>query len=264
MNLNAESLLEMILRAGSALLVLFIASFIIRWVMSLVKAGLDKSERVDGLLQSLTESVVHKVLWVLFILVAAGQVGIDVGPFVAGLGVSGFILGFAFKDALGNLAAGIMISLTKPFQVGHFIETAGVAGTVSGLDLMATTISTGDNKKVIVPNSCVWGAAVTNYSANETRRVDMVVGVAYGADLNKTKDVIATTLKEIPQILAEPAVTIEVVELADSSVNFVVRPWCKTADYWGVHFAAHKQLKEALDAADIEIPFPQLDVHTSQ
>ena len=186
---------------------------------------------------------------------------IDIAPLIAGLGVTGFILGFAFQESLANLAAGVMISLNRPFTVGDFVEVSGGTGVVKELNMMATTLSTPDNKVVIVPNKAVWGSAITNYTAMDTRRVDMVVGISYGADISKAKEVITKVIEGIDQCLADPAPMVEVVEMADSSVNLVARPWSKTADYWDVFFAFHHQIKVALDEAGIEIPFPQMDVH---
>jgi len=248
---------------ATAILVLIIGGMVIGWALTQCRKAMDHSDRFDELLKSLCMSVLHKVLWIMVLMVALRQLGVDMAPFITGLGVSGFILGFAFKDALGNLAAGVMISINRPFRIGDLIETAGQLGVVTALDLMATSMKTGDNKKIIIPNNSIWGGAITNHSANDTRRVDMVVGIAYGANINQAKETISETLKTIAPILSAPAPVIEVVQMADSSVNLVVRPWCKTPDYWAVHFEAHQKLKEALDKAGIEIPFPQLDVHTA-
>jgi small conductance mechanosensitive channel len=175
--------------------------------------------------------------------------------------VTGFIIGFAFQESLGNLASGMMIALNEPFRVGDYVEVGGNSGTVKDMNMMATTLSTPDNKKVVVPNKNVWGSPITNYTALETRRVDLTAGISYGADINKAKEVILGVLKDQAAVLDDPAPTVEVIEMADSSVNLVVRPWCKTADYWSVVFSVNHAIKEALDEAGIEIPFPQMDVH---
>jgi len=200
-------------------------------------------------------------MWVIVLMIGLSQLGIDIGPMVAGLGVTGFVLGFAFQESLSNLASGFMILLNRPFEVGHYIEAAGTAGTVKELTMMATTLNSPDNKKVTIPNRAIWGGTITNYSAEDTRRVDLVVGIGYGADIGKAKEVIMGALTANEQVLADPEPVVEVVEMADSSVNLVVRPWANTDDYWAVYFALNHSIKEALDAEGLEIPFPQMDVH---
>jgi small conductance mechanosensitive channel len=154
-----------------------------------------------------------------------------------------------------------MIALNQPFQVGDFVEVGGVPGVVDETNMMATTLHSPDNKKIVVPNRSVWGSTITNYSALDTRRVDLVMGISYSSDIGKAKEVILSVLKGNEMVLDDPGPTVEVVEMADSSVNLVVRPWCKTADYWKVYFSVNRAAKEALDQAGIEIPFPQMDVH---
>jgi small conductance mechanosensitive channel len=192
---------------------------------------------------------------------ALPRLGVDVGPLIAGLGVAGFIIGFAFQESLGNMAAGLMIVLNKPYQIGNYIEAAGSSGSVKELNMMATTLLTPDNKKIIIPNSKVWGDSITNYSAMPTRRVDMTVGISYGSDIGKAIETIKSIIDADDRILNDPGPMIEVVELGDSSVNLCVRPWCNTGDYWSVYFDTTRKMKESLDAAGIEIPFPQMDIH---
>jgi len=242
-------------------LILIIGKFVIKAICKSLSASLKKSGRVSELLESFLVNVTSKVLWVVVIMLAIQKLGVEIGPLVAGLGVTGFIVGFAFQESLGNLAAGIMIALNQPFQVGNFVEVAGISGAVDEMNMMATTLHTPDNKKVVVPNGKVWGSTITNYTAHETRRVDLVVGISYSSDIGKAKEVIHSVLKQHEKVLADPESTVEVVEMADSSVNFVVRPWCKTEDYWNVYFGVTRAVKEAFDQAGIEIPFPQMDVH---
>jgi small conductance mechanosensitive channel len=223
--------------------------------------SIKKSGRVSELLESFIVNVTGKVLWVVVIMIAIQRFGIEIGPLIAGLGVTGFIIGFACQESLANLAAGIMIALNQPFQVGDLVELSGVTGFVDETNMMATTLHTPDNKKIVAPNGSVWGSTITNYTALDTRRVDLIMGVSYSSDIGKAKDVIHSALKGNELVLDNPESTVEVVEMADSSVNLVVRPWCKTADYWGVFFSVNRAVKEALDQAGIEIPFPQRDVH---
>ncbi|MBT4096740.1 MAG: mechanosensitive ion channel [Gemmatimonadetes bacterium] len=243
------------------LVILLIGSVVIRTICKVTRRILVSADRVSEILENFTVDVLNKTLWIFLLMVALSQMGIDVMPMIAGLGVAGFIIGFAFQESLGNLAAGLMVLLNQPFKIGDFVEAGGVSGTVRELNLMATTLTTPDNKLVICPNQSIWGASITNYSALETRRVDMVVGISYGADISVAKSLIVGVIEADEQILSDPEPVVEVVEMADSSINLVVRPWCKTEDYWTVYFRLHHALKDCLDTNEIEIPFPQLDVH---
>ncbi|MCK5802887.1 MAG: mechanosensitive ion channel family protein [Lentisphaeria bacterium] len=243
------------------LLILLAGKVLIGWACAAMRKGLQRSSNVSEVLESFAVNVASKIMWVVVFMLALGKLGIDIGPLVAGLGVTGFVVGFAFQESLGNLAAGLMIALNQPFNVGDYVETSGVTGVVKQMNMMAVTLSTVDNKKVVVPNSKVWGSAITNYTALETRRVDLVVGISYGADIGKAKDCLLSALKASDLVLNDPEPMVEVLEMGDSSVNLVVRPWCKTSDYWPTYFAMSRAIKEALDDNDVEIPFPQMDVH---
>ncbi len=245
----------------TVIIILLISKYVVVFIRKKLKAMLQKSPRVDDMLKELIVSVVGKVLWVIVLIMVLGRIGLDIGPLIAGLGVSGFILGFAFQESLSNLAAGVMIALNRPFGVGDYIDAGGIAGSVKAMDMMAVTLTSPDNRKIIVPNKSIWGSAITNFTALETRRVDMAVGISYGSDISKAKKVILDTIFSFEEVLQDPAPTIEVVGLGDSSVNLVVRPWVKTGDYWKIFFAAYPKVKEALDANGISIPFPQMDVH---
>jgi len=243
------------------LIILIVGKFVIKGVRKSLSMSLKKSGRVSEILESFILNVTSKVLWIIVFMLVIQKLGVEIGPLVAGLGVTGFIVGFACQESLANLAAGVMIALNQPFEVGHYVELSGATGAVFEMNMMATTLHTPDNKKVVVPNSSVWGSTITNYTALDTRRVDLVIGISYSSDIGNAKDVLHSVLKENKMILDEPGSTVEVVEMADSSVNFVVRPWCKTADYWDVFFSVNRGAKEALDQAGIEIPFPQMDIH---
>ena len=242
-------------------LIIAIGKLIIDWACRALRTALQKTGRVNTLLENFIASVVSKVLWILVLLVAVQRFGVEVGPFIAGLGVTGFIVGFAFQESLGNLASGMMIALNAPFKVGDFVEIGGNSGVVKEMNMMATTLTTPDNKKIVVPNKNVWGSPITNYTAMENRRVDISAGIAYGADIRKAKEVILGVLKDDPDVLDDPAPMVEVTAMADSSINLTVRPWCKTENYWSVFFRINQAVKEALDNAGIEIPFPQMDIH---
>ncbi len=245
----------------TVIFILLISKYVIKFIRNKIMILLQKSPRVDDMLKELIISVVEKVLWVIVLIMVLGRLGLDIGPMIAGLGVSGFILGFAFQESLSNLAAGVMIALNRPFTVGDYIDAGGIAGSVKSMDMMAVTLTSPDNRKIIVPNRTVWGSAITNFTALDTRRVDMAVGIAYGSNIAKAKKVILDAIFSFEEVLQEPAPTIAVMSLGDSSVNLVVRPWVKTEDYWKFFFAAYPKLKEALDANGISIPFPQMDVH---
>ena len=242
-------------------IILIIGKIVVGIISNITRKALQKSNRVSEMLQGFAVNIVSKVLWVIVLMIALQRLGIDIAPLIAGLGVTGFIVGFAFQESLGNLASGLMIALNTPFKVGDFIETGGISGIVDELNMMATTMTTLDNKKVVIPNKSVWGSAITNHTALDKRRVDLGVGISYGSDIGKARNAIMSALKEVKEILNEPPPDIEVDLMADSSVNLVVRPWCKSDDYWTVYFKTNQTVKECLDRESITIPFPQLDVH---
>ena len=253
-----------------AILILLVGGLIIKCVTALVRKALRKTKRVNALLETFLCSAVSKTGWIFLAVIALGRIGVDVGPLIAGLGVTGFIFGFAFKDTLGNFASGIMIALNQPFKVGDYVIVAGVEGAVRELNMMATVIATGDNKKIVVPNSSVWGGPVTNFSAHDTRRVDLSVGIAYGTDIALAKKTAVEALAALVGATGEklvkedPAPMAEISSFGESAVVLTVRGWCATADYWGVYFAGNQALKAAFDKAGIAIPFPQMDVHVKQ
>ncbi len=243
------------------LVLLIVGAIVIKIMVKGMRIVLKKSGRINETLERFVTNVTSKVLWVILLMIALPRLGIDIAPLIAGLGVTGFIVGFAFQESLGNLAAGLMIILNAPFKVGDLVDVSGNLGNVKEINMMATTLATLDNKKVIIPNSKVWGEPIINYTAYEIRRVDMTAGISYSDDIGKGQAVINQVIESVDLVLKDPAHTVEMVEMADSSVNFVVRPWCKTEDYWTVYFAVMRGIKEEFDKAEIEIPFPQMDVH---
>lgn len=257
----AQHGISFLINALGAVAILVLGRFVVKGLVAAADKALGRSKRVDALLRTFVCSVVSKCGWAILIVIALGRLGVDVGPLVASLGVTGVVLGFAFKESLGSLAAGLMIALNHPFKVGDYVTVAGVEGAVVELNMMATVLSTADNKKVTVPNNAVWGRAITNFSALGKRRVDVQVGVAYGTDLAKAREVALQALAKVPGVLAEPAPAVAVASLEDSEVVFNVRPWSTCADYWAVHSAAQVAVMEAFEKAGFDIPFPQLDVH---
>jgi small conductance mechanosensitive channel len=233
-------------------------------VINLVVRGLRKVMRrqeVDKTLETFVCNLVRMVLLVIVIIAAIGQIGIETTSFIAIFGAAGLAVGLALQGSLSNFAAGVLIVLFRPYRVGDFIEAAGISGVVEQVQILTTVLKTGDNKQIIVPNGQIMDSIITNYSANDTRRVDMVVGVSYDDDLDKVRDTIKELIAAEDRILDEPACTIAVSALADSSVNFVVRPWVKTSDYWGVMFDLTEAVKKRFDKEGITFPFPQQDVH---
>ncbi len=215
----------------------------------------------SDLLRDFFVNTVRRVTILIGVVVALSVLGINIGPLVAAIGAVGFVVGFALQGTLSNFASGIMILLYRPYDIGDFVNVAGVSGTVSAMSLVSTTIKTPDNQTIIVPNNSIWGGVITNITGNDTRRVDMTFGIDYSDDIPKAQKILEDILEKHPKVLKDPAPVVKLHELADSSVNFVVRPWSKTSDYWDVYWDVTRAVKERFDAEGISIPFPQQDVH---
>jgi small conductance mechanosensitive channel len=243
-----------------AILVVFIGKWIAKKITGLIVALLEKNN-IDPTLSKFLNSILYYSLMVVVIIAAAGQLGINTTSFLTIVGAAGLAVGLALKDSLSNFASGVMLILFRPYKVGDFIKVAGVSGTAAEIALFTTTLNTPDNQKVIIPNSKVTGDVITNVTANATRRVDLVIGIGYDDDIKKAKEILEAILKEENRLLGDPAPTVAVSELADSSVNFVVRPWVNTSDYWNVYFDLTEKIKTRFDAEGISIPYPQRDVH---
>ncbi|MFC1451953.1 mechanosensitive ion channel family protein [Verrucomicrobiota bacterium] len=220
-----------------------------------------KKSRVDDTLVSFITSVAYVAIMAFVIIAALGQLGVHTASFVAVLGAAGLAVGLALQGSLANFAAGVLMTIFKPFKIGDFIEAGGASGIVEEIGIFTTELKSPDNKKIILPNAKVTGDNIVNFSAKDQRRIDIVAGVSYGDDLDKVRKILEQVLSEDDRILDDPAPTIGVLELGDSSVNFAVRPWVKTADYWDVFFATQESIKKRFDAEGISIPFPQQDVH---
>ena len=228
----------------------------------LIEKGLAKSHlQLSELLRRMVVSIARNCIIVLGILVALSQVGISLGPLLAGLGVVGFVIGFALQDTLSNFAAGAMILIYRPFDVGDLVEIGGVSGTVNHMSLVNTTVLTLDNQTLLIPNSKIWGDVVKNVTAQTMRRVDLMFGISYGDDIPKTERILQEIIDSHDKVLAEPEPMVRLHELADSSVNFVVRPWVDTDDYLEVYWDITRSVKIRFDEEGISIPFPQRDVH---
>ena len=236
-----------------------------RLVKRVIKTALDKpSANLSALLKDILVSASGALVMLMGILIALSQIGISLGPALAGLGVAGFIIGFALQDTLGNFAAGGMILFYRPYDVNDFVEVSGASGLVKKMNLVSTTINTFDNQTLVIPNSKIWGDVIKNVTAQSTRRVDLEFGVSYTDDIEKTERILKEIVDSHEKILAEPEPNIRLHKLDDSSVNFVVRPWTATADYWEVYWYITREVKMRFDREGISIPFPQRDVHFYQ
>lgn len=238
-----------------------------RWVAGIVRKtarkGLEKGN-VDAALIPFLSGMAYYVVLAVVLIAVLNLFGIQTTSLIAVLGAAGLAVGLALQGTLSNFAAGTMLLLFRPFRPGNFVEVAGVAGTVAEIGIFTTVLNTGDNIRILVPNASIYGDTIKNYSANETRRVDMVMGISYDDDIGRAIEVINRVVANDKRVLADPAPTVAAAELGDSSVNIVVRPWCQGADYWGLKFDLTRELKEQLEAAGCSIPFPQRDVHVIQ
>lgn len=243
-----------------AIAIYVIGRIVVGFILSIFRRVMAKS-KYDAMLVDFLEAIISAILMLFVIVASLDQLGVDTTSLVAILGAAGLAIGLSLQDSLKNFAAGVMLLVFKPFKSGDFVEAGGTAGTVNKIGIFTSTMTTPDNKEIIVPNGAIYSGTITNFSAKETRRVDMVVGIGYDADLLKAKQVLQEMVEADPRILQEPAPTIAVAELADSSVNFVVRPWVQSADFWGVKFDFTEAVKLRFDKEGISIPFPQMDVH---
>lgn len=244
----------------AAVLIFFIGRWAARLISALVGGVMERSS-IDKTLTSFTRNVVYWALFFFVCVAALNKVGVETTSFIALLGAAGLAVGLALQGSLSNFAAGTMIVMFRPFKVGDFIAAAGTMGTVEEIQIFNTILNAPDNRREIVPNSKITSDNVTNFSAIERRRIDLVFSISYGDDMKKAKEALMEVLNTDPRILKDPAPVVAVSELADSSVNLVCRPWVKPTDYWDVRFAVVEQGKLALEKEGITIPFPQRDVH---
>ena len=222
---------------------------------------LMEKNKVDQTLSKFLHHIVYYTLLVMVVIAAAGQLGINTASFLTVVGAAGLAIGLALKDSLSNFASGVMLILLRLYNVGDYVDIGGESGTVISIGLFHTTMHTPDNKKVIIPNANITSNTITNVTANDTRRVDLIAGISYEDDIPKAKEILAGILDGDDRVLSDPAPQIAVSELADSSVNFVVRPWVKTDEYWTVYFDMTEKIKVRFDEEGISIPYPQQDVH---
>ena len=245
-------------------IVIFIVGRTIARMLSGTARKVMQRQEVDKILESFVSSLLYWALMTIVIIAAIDRLGVQTTSLIAVMGAAGLAVGLALQGSLSNFAAGVLIVLFRPYRVGDFIEAAGVAGVVLHVQILTTVLKTGDNKQIIIPNSEVMSSIITNYSANDTRRVDLTIGVSYDDNLDQVRTTLLDIVKADQRVLTDPECVIAVSELADSSVNFVVRPWVQTADYWAVYFGLTEAIKKRFDAEGISFPYPQQDVHIHQ
>ncbi len=268
MDFNADSIMTFIETDGldwgvkvlGAIAIYWIGKRIVRFLSNVARKVMGRA-KMDDILVSFLGNIIYGIGLAFVIIAALSNLGIETTSLAAVIAAAGLAIGLALQGSLSNFAAGVMIIAFRPFKKGDFVEVAGTAGTVTEVSIFNTILRTPDNKTIIVPNGNITSDNIINYSANDTRRVDMKFGIGYDDDLLKAKTLLGEILAADERILKDPEPVVAVAELGDSSVNFVVRPWVKSADYWAVNFDLHEKVKLAFDAAGISIPFPQQDVH---
>jgi small conductance mechanosensitive channel len=246
-----------------ALVVLVVGLIAAGWARKAVQRMLRRTGRVDDTLTGFLGSLVKYAIVAFTVIAVLQQFGVEATSLVAVFGAAGLAIGLALQGTLSNVAAGVMLMLFRPFKVGDYIDAGGQAGTVKIISLFTTELATPDNVQIIIPNGAIWGTAIKNFSFNDTRRVDLLMGIDYGDNIDTAMATINRVIGEEPRALSDPEPLVAVSELADSSVNLVVRVWVNAGDYWGVRFDFTKKLKEQLEADGISIPFPQRVVHMS-
>lgn len=244
----------------SAALVFIIGWFIIG-IISKVLGKVLGNTKLDGILTEFIQAIVRALLLVFVFAAALDRLGVNTASLVVVLGAAGLAIGLALQGSLQNFAAGFLLLILQPFKAGDYVEAAGTAGMVEKIGIFTTTMRSPDNKEVIIPNGAIYSGNIINYSARATRRVDMVFGISYGDDIQKAKQIMLAAVTSDERVLNDPEPNVSVGALADSSVNFIVRPWVKTDDYWPVYWDMTEKIKIALDNNGITIPFPQMDLH---
>ena len=244
----------------AAIVIFVVGRWLAKWVSYIIATAMTRA-KVDQILVSFVQHICYFGLLAFVVIAALDRLGIKLTAAIAVLGAAALAVAFALQGSLSNFAAGILMVIFKPFKVGDLVTVAGVQGTVQEIQILNTVLNSLDNVRIIIPNAQITGGTISNFSTNATRRVDLTIGVSYDDDIRKVKEVIESVLASDPRILKTPAPTVAVSELGDSSVNFVVRPWVKSGDYWNVYFDTTAMLKTSLENSGITIPFPQRDVH---
>jgi small conductance mechanosensitive channel len=258
-----ETILMWAIKIVIAIAIYVVGKFGAKFLTKLIQKTMAKNIDDETLLKFLG-NIIYGVLLVVVILASLGQLGVQTTSFIAILGALTLAIGLAFQSTLGNISAGIMIIIFRPIKIGDFVEAGGATGVIEEINIFNTIMKTGDNKVIIIANSNIIGGNITNYSIKDTRRVDMVFGIGYDDDLKLAKQTLIDIVNQDHRVLKDPSVFVAVLELADSSVNFVVRVWVKSADYWGVKFDTTEKVKLVFDEKGISIPYPQMDIHNNK
>lgn len=266
MNLNQylDQAVEVAMLYGPKLLFAVITLLVGLWVIRIIMSGFRRAmqrSKLEASLEKFLASLVSIILKVLLFISVISMLGVETTSFIAILGAAGLAVGLALQGSLANFAGGVLILLFKPYKVGDFVDAQGVMGTVREIQVFNTVLKTPDNKTIIVPNGAISNGIITNFSTEETRRVDMTFGIGYSDDIDKAKSVLNKLIEDEARILDDPAPVVVLSELGDSSVNFTVRAWCNAGDYWGIYFDMQERVKKAFDENGISIPFPQRDIH---
>ncbi len=260
---NPEALIGILKSLILALLIFWIGRKVAKWMSNMVAKALTRTGN-DPILVNFLKNLIYYVILAAVVIMALGQLGVQTTSLIAVMGAAGLAIGLALKDSLSNFASGVMLVLFRPFKLGDVVEVAGKTGKVKEIRIFSTIINTPDNKEMIVPNGQITSDIITNFSSQDVRRVDLVIGVSYDDDIKTAKDIIHSTVTSHDLVLQDPAPTIMLLELADSSINFAVRPWCNSDDYWTVYGDLLEQLKVNLEAGGCSFPYPQQDVHMHQ
>jgi small conductance mechanosensitive channel len=263
--LSPEAILNTYLIPWGTKIVLALLVFIVgRWIAKLLTKGLQKlmtKSKVDEMLVSFLGNIAYTALLAVVVLAALEQLGVNTTSALAILGAAGLAVGLALKDSLSSFAAGVMLIIFRPFQLGDFVEAGGESGVVEEIRIFHTVLRTGDNREITMPNAQIYSGTIINYSARDTRRIDLVIGIGYGDDIKMASDLLMQVLEADNTVLKDPAPAVMLLELGASSVDFAVRPWVKTADYWSTRAALLEKIKNTFDREGISIPYPQQDIH---
>ena len=251
------------LKILGALIIFIVGKWVAKWIRGIV-VKLMKKNSIDATLVTFAESIIYIVLMIVIILAALNSLGVNTTSFTAILAAAGLAIGLALQGTLGNIGSGILLISFRPFNVGDTISASGETGTVAAISMFATILHTPDNKVITIPNTAVTSGNITNFSAKETRRLDLTFSIGYGDDLKLAKSVLEEIIRSDERVLADPAPFVGVRELGDSSVNFAFRPWVKSEDYWDVHFDMMEKVKLTFDEKGISIPYPQMDIHLNR
>ena len=263
MEADTNIITHWLLNVAIAIAIFFIGRMVVKWIVKLIRKLMIRND-LDPILVNFIAAIANAVLLLFVVVAALDHLGVDTTSMVALVGAAGLAIGLALQGSLQNFAAGVRMIVFRPFKLGDFIEAGGVVGVVEQVSIFSTVMKTGDNREIIIPNGQIYAGAITNYSARDTRRIDMVFGIGYDDDMLKAKKIMEDILAAHDLVLEEPAPAVAVAELADSSVNFNVRPWVNSGDYWGVRSNLIEQIKLTFDKEGISIPYPQMDVHTDK